>query len=92
MRSLLTWFILLISACVCAGFDPTFWNTQFFAPGHVVDVKSPAQKNFDEDNAGFIRPSLFSGASASSSTRRLIQPPPLKRNQGLPQGLRWYRI
>ncbi|KAI6241038.1 hypothetical protein M3Y99_00415200 [Aphelenchoides fujianensis] len=32
-----------------------------------------------DDNAGFERPPMFAGGS-SSGTRRLIQPPPLKRS------------
>ncbi|CAD5221604.1 unnamed protein product [Bursaphelenchus xylophilus] len=96
MRSLITWFILFLSFCASSGFDMRSWNAHYFAPGtsRTVDLDVPMQKNPDEDNAGFIRPPMFSGGSASSSTRRLIQPPPLKRSQRFPSQSEflWYRI
>lgn len=73
MRSALAWLLVAALAVLCLCVESGAFRL-FLA-------EQPLAGLSDEDNAGFLRPAVFGGAQAAG-TRRLIQPPPLKRALG----------
>ncbi|KAI6177222.1 hypothetical protein M3Y97_00883500 [Aphelenchoides bicaudatus] len=74
--------LCISSFCVAFEFD-LLGRPQFalFAPNDLNEALL-GKVVIEEDNAGFERPQIFGGRSASS-TRRLLQEPPLKKRSAV---------
>jgi hypothetical protein len=71
---------LLCMASICVAFEFDLLDRPRFALFAPNDLNEALlnKGTVDEDNAGFERPQIFGGRSPSS-TRRLLQEPPLKK-------------
>jgi hypothetical protein len=80
-----TAFLLIAFLCLTSAFEFDLISRdrplgqKFFASNEVEPLVNKAEAEDPEDNAGFERIPMFGGSSLSG-TRRLIQPPPLKRS------------
>jgi len=87
--------ILQISQMLAFGFEFDDLKSTNFAPGGAGNQYSAVNFAEDEDNAGFTpsRGSVGGASGGVSGTRRLIQPPPLKRSfssfEAAPNNAKW---